>query len=186
MRRRIARLRALRYGAASILVAAAAAALSAQAPESLRIVPVVHENEVSVSFELNDAFTDDVKGAIASGLRTTFTYDVDLRMSVAAWFNRTIASVTVTASDQYDNLTRRHNMTRLVDGRVVDTLTTDDEAVVRTWLTTVSRMPLCKTSKLDANRDYYVQISARGRPNRGSLLGWVSAVRGEAKFTFVQ
>lgn len=158
--------------------------LRAQTPETLRIVPVVHDDEVSISFELSDAYTDDVRAAIGSGLRTTFTYDVDLRMSVAAWFNRTIASVVVTNSDQYDNLTRRHTMTRLIDGRVSETLTTDDEAVVRKWLTTVSRMPLCKTSKLDANREYYVQISARARPNRGSLLGWVSAVRGEAKFTF--
>ena len=168
------------------LVAAAPAAATAQTAEGLRIVPVVHDSDVSVSFERTDAYTDDVKAAIASGLRTTFTYDVDLRMSVAAWFNRTIASVTVTTSDQYDNLTRRHTMTRVVDGRVVETITTDDEAVVRRWLTSVSRMLLCKTSKLDANRDYYVQISARGRPNRGSLLGWVSAVSGEAKFTFVQ
>lgn len=170
-----------------VLVAALLApGLSAQTAETLRIVPNVHDDEVLVSFELNDAYNDDVKAAISSGLKTTFTYDVDLRMAVAAWFNRSIASVTVTTSDQYDNLTRRHTMERIVDGRVIDTITTDDEAVVKTWLTSVSRMPLCKTSKLDPNRDYYVQISARGRPNRGSLLGWVSAVRGEAKFTFVQ
>ena len=161
-----------------------AVGLAAQS-ESLRIVPVIHDNEVSVSFELADAFNDDVRAAIASGLRTTFTYSVDLRMEVPAWFNRTIASVVVTTSDQYDNLTRRHTMTRVIDGRVAETLTTDDEAVVRAWLTSVSRMPLCKTSKLDPNHDYYVRISARGRPNHGSILGWVSAVYGEAKFTFV-
>ena len=76
-----------------------------------------------------------------SGVRTTFTYDVELKMSVAAWFNRTIATVAVTNSDQYDNLTRRHTMTRTIDGRVVDTLMTDDDAVVQKWLTTISRMP---------------------------------------------
>ncbi|MCC7416838.1 MAG: DUF4390 domain-containing protein [Acidobacteria bacterium] len=169
----------------AIAAALAASSAAAQSAESLRIVPVVHDDEVSVSFELADAYTDDVRASIASGLKTTFTYDVDLRMSVAAWFNRTIASVVVTTSDQFDNLTRRHTMTRTVDGRVVDTLTTDDEAAVGRWLTAVARMPLCKTSKLDPNREYYVQISARGRPNRGSLLGWVSAVHGEATFTFV-
>ena len=169
----------------ALLVGIGAAAVAAQSTERLRIVPVVHDEEVSVSFELTDAFTDDVRAAIASGLRTTFTYNVELRMDVPAWFNRTIASMVVTTSDQYDNLTRRHTMTRLVDGRVVDTLTTDDEEVVKRWLTTVTRMPLCETSRLDVNSEYYVQISARGRPNRGSLLGWVSAVHGEAKFTFI-
>jgi hypothetical protein len=169
----------------ALLTAIGAAAPAAQTAERLRIVPVVHDDDVSVSFELTDAFNDDVRAAIASGLRTTFTYNVEMRMDVPAWFNRTIASVVVTTSDQYDNLTRQHTMTRIVDGRVVDTLTTADEEEVKSWLTTVSRVTLCKTSMLDANRDYYVQISARGRPNRGSLLGWVSAVYGEAKFTFV-
>lgn len=168
------------------LVALVALVAIGRAAESLRIVPVVHDDEVSVSFELADAYTDDVKAAIASGLKTTFTYDVELRMSVSGWVNRTIASVVVTTTDQYDNLTRRHMMTRVVDGRVEDALTTENEAAVRQWLTTLKRLPLCRTSKLDANRDYYVRISARGRPNRGSLLGWVSPVRGQTKFTFIQ
>ena len=56
-----------------------------RADETLRIVPVIHDDEVSVSFELADAYTDDVKAAIASGLKTTFTYDVELRMSVSGW-----------------------------------------------------------------------------------------------------
>lgn len=174
-----------RQSAVVTLIALVPLAAVGLAAESLRIVPVVHDDEVSVSFELADAFTDDVRAAIASGLRTTFTYDVELKMAVPVWLNRTIASRVVTTSDQYDNLTRRHSMTRMIDGRVVDTLTTDDEAVVKRWLTTVTRMPLCPTSTLDANREYYVQISARARPNRGSLLGWVSAVKGHAKFTFV-
>jgi hypothetical protein len=155
------------------------------ADETLRIVPVIHDDEVSVSFELADAYTDDVRAAIASGLKTTFTYDVELRMAVSGWINRTIASVVVTTTDQYDNLTRRHTMTRIVDGLAEDERTTEDEAVVRKWLTTLTRLPLCRTTKLAANREYYVLISARARPNRGSLLGWVSPVRGQTKFTFI-
>jgi hypothetical protein len=167
-------------------VALVAFGATGRADETLRIVPVIHDDEVSVSFELADAYTDDVKAAISSGLKTTFTYDVELRMSVSGWVNRTIAAVVITTTDQYDNLTRRHMLTRVVDGRVEDAVSTEDEAVVRQWLTTLTRLPLCRTTKLDANRDYYVRISARARPNRGSLLGWVSPVRGQAKFTFFQ
>ena len=54
------------------------------ARESLRIVPIVHGDEVLVSFELADAYTGDVREAISSGLRTTFTYNVELRMVGAA------------------------------------------------------------------------------------------------------
>src|SRR5690348_4337860 len=88
--------------------------------ESLRIVPIVHDDEVLVSVELTDAFSDAVRSAISSGLRTSFTYDIELRMIVPAWVDRTITSEVVSLSDQFDNLTRRHTLTRTVDGRVED------------------------------------------------------------------
>lgn len=153
--------------------------------ETLRIVPIVGGDQMLVSFGLSDAYTGEVRDAIASGLRTTFTYDVELRMVVPAWVDRTIATVVVTTIDQYDNLTRRHSLSRMIDGRIVEALVTEDEALVERWLTTVARMPLCPTARLDSNRDYYVQISARARPRGGSLLGWANPVTGQAKFTFI-
>jgi len=106
-------------------------------------------------------------------------------MVVPAWVDRTIASAVVNISDQYDNLTRRHTLSRLIDGRVQETITTDDDAVVRQWLTTLTRLPLCETSKLDPNRDYYVRINARTRPYGQSILGLTNSVTGQAKFTFI-
>jgi hypothetical protein len=46
-------------------------------------------------------------------------------------------------------------------------------------------LQLCKTSKLDPNREYYVRISARVRPPGTSLLGWANSVTSQAKFTFI-
>ena len=63
---------------------------AASSAETLKIVPLVADGEVLVTFELADAYTQDVREAIASGLRTTFTYDVELRMPVAGWVDRTI------------------------------------------------------------------------------------------------
>ncbi len=63
------------------------------ADENLRIVPIVSKDDVVVSFEGADTYTDEVRAAISSGLRTTFTYEVELRMLVPAWVDRTIASV---------------------------------------------------------------------------------------------
>ena len=169
----------------SCAIAAAAAAVVVHATESLRIVPIVHEDEVLVSFELADAYTDEVREAISSGLRTTFTYEIELRLIVPAWVDRTIVTSVATVTDQYDNLTRRHSLTRMVDGRVEETVVTGDEAVVRRWLTTLSRLRLCGTSKLDASHDYYVRIGARVRPRQASLIAWPSTIVGLAKFTFI-
>ena len=162
-----------------------AAGVLASAADNLRIVPIVSDKQVVVSVELADAYNDEVRQAIGSGLRTTFTYDVELRMYVPAWVDRTVASVVVTTSDQYDNLTRRHSLSRSVDGRVEEVLVTEDEAVVRKWLTTLNRLTVCQTSKLDSSRDYYVRISARARPRGTSILGLASTITGQAKFTFI-
>ena len=170
------------WGVIGMALVAAAAAVRAE--ENLRIVPAVHEDRVIVSFEVADAYANDVRDAIASGLRTTFSYDVELRMIVRGWVDRTIATTVIGTSDQYDNLTRRHRLVRTIDGRVAESVVTEDEAVVKQWLTTLSRLPLCETSKLDPNRDYYVRISAHV-PHRTSLLGWTTAVIGLTKFTFV-
>ena len=176
MRRRL-----LGIGCAIALLAAGALLRA----ESLRIVPVASDDKVVVAFELGDAYTSDVRGAISSGLRTTFTYEIELRMVVPIWVDRTIATSVVSTSDQYDNLTRRHRLSRTIDGKVENAAVTEDEGVVRTWLTTFSRLPLAQTAKLDPNRDYYVTVRADVRPRGTSLLGWANGITGQAKFTFV-
>ncbi|MFN7916481.1 MAG: DUF4390 domain-containing protein [Vicinamibacterales bacterium] len=156
-----------------------------RAAETLRIVPLNSDDRLVVTVELSEGYTDEVRQAIASGLRTTFTYTIDLRMLVPGWVDRTVTSSTVSLSDQYDNLTRRHTLQRVIDGRVDETLVTEDDATVRQWLTTLTRLPIVRTTRLDPARDYYVRISAQARPRGGSLLGFVSSVTGQAKFTLI-
>ena len=52
-------------------------------------------------------------------------------MVVPAWVDRTIATTVVSASDRYDNLLRRHSLSRSVDGRVDQVSVTEDRDVVR-------------------------------------------------------
>ena len=146
-------------GAIAALVVAAGAI--ARAAETLHIVPIVHEGEVLVSVEVNDLNVSEVREVIASGLRTTFTYDIELRMVVPAWVDRTIATAVVAISDQYDNLTRQHRLSKTVDGRVVETVVTVDESEARRWLTTLARVPLCETAKWKLG-------SSAARPRTGS------------------
>src|SRR3954462_3017110 len=100
--------------------------VSLRAGETFRIIPIVSGKTVVVSFELSDAYSDEIRQAISSGLRTTFTYDIELRMVVPGWVDRTIATTAVTTTDRYDNLTRRHALSRLIDGRAADSLVTED------------------------------------------------------------
>src|SRR5262245_1871312 len=180
-RRRRSFARALRAGVGAALLAAG---VVVHAAENLRVSPTVRDDKVLVTFELADAYTDLVHDAIASGLRTTFTYDLELRTIVPAWVDRTIATISVSTTDHYDNLTRKHTLTRSVDGRAEDVLVTDDEEKVKSWLTTWTRLALCDAARLDPTRGYFVRVTARTR-SFASLLGWGKSVVGQAKFTFV-
>jgi hypothetical protein len=155
--------------------------------EGVRIVPLVRDDAVLVSFELTDGYTPAVKDAVHSGLKTTFTYEIELRQDVPAWVDRTIAASVVTNSVQYDNLTRRATLTRTLDGHLDSTETTEDEAVIRQWMTTFQKMPLFKTAELEQNREYYVRVRATARPANGSMLWpWGSGISGITKFTFLR
>jgi hypothetical protein len=165
----------------AVLLLLAAATVRSQ--ETLRITPSINDAHVVVSFELNDAYNDAVREAIASGLRTTFTYQLELR--TPALIDRTVGTAIVATTDQYDNLTRRHTLTRTVDGRVENVLVTEDDAIVKTWLTKWSRVPVADTAKLDPTRDYYVRVTTRTRPLGGSLLGVTKTITGQVKFTFI-
>ena len=146
-RRRVLRI------AAPLVVVWLAGAVQAQA-DTLKIVPLVRDGQVLVSCHLADAYTSDLREVIQSGLRTTFTYTVELRLKVPMWVDRIVESATVTTTVQYDNLTRRHSVSRLLDGRVEDAKVTDDEAAVREWLTAFDKLPLFRTYRLEANREY--------------------------------
>jgi len=164
-----------------------AAFVTLQAAEGLRIVPLVRDDNVLVTFELTDGFTDQVKEAIHSGLKTTFTYSIELRLDVPAWVDRTVASTVVTNSVEYDNLTRQATLLRTLDGRVEKSEVTGDDAVVREWMTSFHQLPLFKTRILEANREYYVRVVATARPTNGVLLWpWGSGTSGQAKFTFLR
>src|SRR4029078_11109549 len=87
-----------------------------RAAETLRIVPISADDRVVVSVELSDAYTDEARQAIASGLRTPFTYTIVLRILVPGWVDGTVSVSRVGLSDQYENLARRHTLSRIVDG----------------------------------------------------------------------
>ena len=159
----------------------------AQSNQTLRVVPLVKDDHVLVSFELAGGLTDEVRDAIRSGLKTTFTYNVELRLDVPAWVDRTISTTTVATSVEYDNLTRTNNVVRMLDGRVEQAISTQDDGVVRSWLTNLVRLPLFSTSLLEPNRDYYIRVSATARPTNGSIL-WPfgSGPSAQSRFTFIR
>jgi hypothetical protein len=185
--RAVSRRTLLSIGLALLLLAGTRTPAAAQQPTGFRVVPIVREDRVYVTFVLADGFTEDVRAAIQSGLKTTFIYDVELRLDVPGWVDRTIGTSTITANVEYNNLLRRYTLTRVVDGRQDAQDQVDSEAKVRQWMTSLKDLPLFKTSLLELNREYYIRVRATARPSNGSLL-WPfgSGTSAMAKFTFIK
>ncbi len=173
----------LRVWAAVACLLAVTVPLSA---ETLRVRPLVRDGQVLVSFALEQGFTDEVRAVVRSGLRTTFTYTVELRLKVPAWVDRTIGTAVVSTTVDYDNLTRRHTISRMLDGRMEESRVVEDEEVVRQLMTSFERLPLFHTRQLERNREYYVIVRAEARPRSGAQFWpWGGSTSGSGKFTFI-
>jgi len=157
------------------------------AADLVRVRPLHRDGQIFVSFELTDAFSEEMRAAIRSGLPTTFSYDVELRRAIRFWFDSTVASTTVAASVQYDNLTRRYHLSRTQDGRVDTSEVVDNEETARDTMTTFDRLPLFSATPLEANSEFYLHVDVRTRPHNGWFAWpWSRATAsGSAKFTFI-
>jgi len=148
---------------------------------------VARDGQVYVSATASDVLMGDLEEAILSGLATTITYEADLREEVGIWFDRTLASATVSASVQYDTLTRRYQLSRSVDGRLADSRVCEDKADVKRFALGFDRLPLFSTGRLEPNAEYYVRVRVRTRP-RVTFFFWPwgrDAANGVARFTFI-
>ncbi len=168
------------------MLAATASTAFAQDAHTLRVRPLVRDGQVLVTFNLDGGMTDEMKAVVSSGLRTVFTYTIELRMKVPAWVDRTVASAVVSTSVDYDNLTRRHTVSQAKNGRVEQSFVVEDPAEVARMVTNFERLPLFDTKQLEPNREYYVLVRADARPrSSGSLWPFSGTASGLARFTFI-
>jgi len=159
----------------------------AQAPsEKLKVRPLQRDGQVLITFALDGGLTDEMKAVVSSGLRTVFTYTVELKMRVPAWVDRTVASSVISTSVDYDNLTRRHTVSLARNGRVEQSYVVEDPAQVAQLATNFDKLALFDTKLLEPNREYYVLVRADARPrSNSSLWPWSGTASGMARFTFI-
>ena len=168
------------------LLAVTATNVFAQDANTLRVRPIQRDGQVLVTFALDGGLTDEMKAVVSSGLRTVFTYTVELKLNVPAWVDRTVATGVVSASVDYDNLTRRHTVSQAKNGRVEQSFVVEDPAQVAQMVTNFERLPLFDTKQLEANREYYVLVRADARPRSSAALWpWSGTASGFARFTFI-
>ena len=171
---------------ATAFLGGSAATAYAQDAATLHVRPIVRDGQVLVTFSLDGGMTDEMKAVVQSGLRTVFTYTVELKMKVPAWVDRTVATAVVSTSVDYDNLTRRHTVSQSRNGRVEQSFVVENPAEVAQMVTHFDRLALFDTKQLEPNRDYYVLVRADARPrSTAGLWPWSGTASGLARFTFI-
>jgi hypothetical protein len=98
-----------------------------------------------------------------------------------------MGTATATSSVEFDNLTRRYALTRTVDGHLVDSRQTEDEAAVRLWTTPWCGCRSSRPTFSSRTASTTCTVRASARPGNGSIL-WPfgSSSSAQAKFTFVR
>ena len=171
----------------------APAAAAQQAPDDsdddaiITVAPQARGDSIVVSFSTPRVVTPAVEQAIASGLATTFTYDVELRRPSLFWFDKLVASARIAVTVRFDPLTRRYHVTLLQDGRVAEERTTDHVTEVRQWVSVFDRLPLFSTRELEEHTEYDVRVRGRTSPRHTwSFWPWARpSAHGSAGFTFL-
>ncbi len=173
------------------LVTLAVAALGTPGTADIKVTPVVAAGHVLASFAAADAFTDDSRELVRSGMPLTFAYQVELRRPSIFWLDRTVGQASVTARVKFDSLPSTFQVTKEQDGHVIWSKSTGKEEEMRQWVTTFEAVPITPTEPLEANADYYVRVRLDARPHLKFLVwpfwpfGHIDAI-GRADFTFIR
>jgi Domain of unknown function (DUF4390) len=176
-----------RHALAVLLIVVLVGVTARVSAQTVQITPLPKDGRILVTLRMTDVFTDDVRAAMHSGLRITFVYDIELKRSTALWVDRTLATATVTATIEYDNLTQRYLATRREDGRMDKVETLEREEAARAWLTEFDKLPLFNSGTLEGNSEYYLRVRAHTIPRNASFVWpWEGGIAGLAKFTFLR
>ena len=171
----------------TLLLAVAASATVVAA--DVKVSTVVAGGTVYASFAAPTAYSADARDVVRSGLPLSCQFTVELKRAATLWFDRTIASATVTSLVKFDTLTGSYQVSKAQDDKVVWSDRTDQEDQMRSWLTQFDRVAIGVHDPLEPNAEYYVQVRMHLSPRRTFSL-WPPWVRddgsGRADFTFIR
>jgi len=173
---------------AAVVLALALGTIGGEIAE-IKVTPVVTDGHVAATFSAPQAFNDESREVVKSGVPLTFTYAVELRRPSAIWWDRTVGASTVAAAVKFDNLTNIYQVTKQQDGRVTWSKATPKEEEMRGWVTGFDGVPIQATEPLEPNAEYYVRVRLEAHPHAHVSL-WPFFGRndasGRADFTFIR
>jgi hypothetical protein len=159
--------------AAAILLAAAVPPAAWGAPALGDLAVTRRGDEYLLSGRLVDGLSLAMLEEIEAGIETTVDYRLHVYRRRPGLPDDQVARRLAECSVRHDALTRQYTLTRRLDGELVETRVTSDEAEMRAFLTTLRNLPVARAPDLLPGEEYYVRIKCDlGLVWRFYLIPW--------------
>lgn len=131
----------------------------------------VNGGRVLVSFHLANGLDAETRERIASGLPTSFIYELELMRDRKHWWDRGLDSTAIEVVAMYNAVTREYLVNTKQGGRLIESRTVRDEIELERAMTVFESFP---AFNLDADRDrarFLVRMRVDLGP--GAVLGFI-------------
>jgi hypothetical protein len=159
----------MRRTALSSLLLLVAFDLRAAEISELRVA--LAEDQVVVSFRLEDGFDDKLVERVESGLATTLIYELELRRDRKRWFDRNLEESSLTVVGIYDAVRREYLVNTKLDGRLLESRMVHDLEALKEAMTRFDRLPVFTLEPLPD--DGRILVRVRAELGTAHLLGFI-------------
>jgi len=129
--------------------------------------------QVLVSGRLEGGLSPKLIEEVSAGIETTIVYRLHLHLRRGGLPDPAVTKMKVFCTVRRDALTRQYTLTRRIDEEVDETRVTEDEAEMRTFITSMDAVPIARHDDLSEDGEYYLKAKARvGMMWRWYLLPW--------------
>lgn len=176
---------------AVVALALVAGSVVLLADGEVKVTPVVSEGRVLATFMAPAAWTSEARELVRGGVTLTYAFDVELRRPSSLWMDALLAHARMEAQVKFDSLTSNFQVSRMRDGRLLESNRSEREPEVKGWMTEFQRVLLEPAQPLEPNTEYYVRVRLFATPRRNVSL-WTlwpfsrDDGSGRATFTFIR
>jgi hypothetical protein len=140
---------------AAVLAAASwvAPSWAADARPAIRDLEIRRQDtQLRLSFQLLDAFDEEVQSRIESGLPTGFVFEAKLERKRRWWFNESVARSRIEVVAMYNAVTREYLVNTKQDGRLIDSRVVGSLADARKAMSRVDDLAVFQLDGLPRGR----------------------------------
>ncbi len=116
--------------------------------------------ELKLSFRLDNAFHDNLRRGIDSGLPTGFTFDFQLARPRKGWFNNTLDSVSLQVDAMYNAVTREYLINYRLEGSLIESRVIREPDELRRAMTEFTDFRLFSVDGRPAGQRLRVRVRA--------------------------